>query len=105
MILDANLHRKSYMWRVQVKLLETLRDRIRDFPIPELSILYLKELLKYAKSGINPLRYVSLQIIASTILYSYDMEEADSVMKDVVHELKEADSSHLRCLFVDFFEI
>ena len=105
MVLDKNLNKKTYLWRIQVKLLETIRDNIWDFPIPELSILHLRTLLKYAKEGINPLKYTSLQIIASLILHNYDMEEADSIMKDVVWELAEADSSHLKWLFVDFFEI
>lgn len=105
MILNGNLHKKVSMWRQQLELLTILKRRIKDFPIPEISLLFHEVLFDYAKDGIKPLQYISLEILASLILYNYDIEEAESIMKEVISEFAEADSSHWRCLFVDFFEI
>lgn len=105
MILDNNLHQKPCLWRNQLELLTVLKKKIRTFPIPELSLLFHKTLFDYTKNGIKPLQYVSLEILASLIWYNYDVEEADSILKKVVSEFGEANSSHLKCLFVDFFEI
>lgn len=105
MILDANLHKKSYKWREHKELLQKIRDNILLFPIPEISLLFHETLIEYARDGIKPLQYTSLEILGSLILYSYDLEEADSIMKSVVSEFSTADSSRLQCLFVDFFEI
>ena len=104
-ILDSNLHRKSYLWREQIELLKAIKEFILEFPIPEFWLLFHETLLEYAKDGIKPIKYISLEIVAIMILYNYDIEEADSIIELIVAEFAEADSSHLKCLFVDFFEI
>lgn len=35
-VLDSNLHKKSYLWREQVELLKAIKDSLLEFPIPEL---------------------------------------------------------------------
>lgn len=105
LILDANLHKKNYMWREHKELLEALKRSIRLFPIPEASILMHETLFSYAQKAVKPLQYISLEILASLIVYSYDLEESESITKEIITEWAEAKSSRLQCLFVDFFEI
>jgi hypothetical protein len=93
MLLDINLHNKSYMWREHKQLLEAICKTIKLFPIPETSIILHPTLFLYARDGIKPIQYTSLEIIASLILYNYDTEEAESVLKEVINQLAEADSS------------
>lgn len=104
-LLDSNLHKKSYLWREQVELLQTVKRWIKQFPIPELCILWHEALLDYARDGMKPIQYISLELVALMILHNYDMEEADSIIEHIISEFAEADSSFLKCLFVDFFEI
>jgi hypothetical protein len=58
--------------------------------------LFHETLLEYAKDGIKPLKYVSLEIVAMMILYNYDIEEADSIIELIVSEFAEADVSYLK---------
>lgn len=104
-ILDSNLHNKSYLWREQVELLKAIKDSLLEFPIPEFCLLFHETLLEYAKDGIKPIKYISMEIVALMILHNYDIEEADSIIELIVSEFAEADSSYLKCLFVDYFEI
>jgi hypothetical protein len=104
-VLDSNLHNKSYLWREQVELLKAIKDSLLEFPIPEFWLLFHETLLEYAKDGIKPIKYISMEIVAIMILYNYDIEEADSIIELIVSEFAEADSSYLKCLFVDYFEI
>jgi hypothetical protein len=104
-ILDSNLHKKTYLWREHVDLLQAIKAYLLEFPIPEFWILFHETLLEYAKDGIKPLKYVSLEIVAMMILYNYDIEEADSIIELIVSEFAEADTSYLKWLFVKFFEI
>jgi hypothetical protein len=104
-ILDSNLHKKSYLWREHVEFLQAIKETLLEFPIPEFWLLFHETLLEYAKDGIKPLKYVSLEIVAMMILYNYDIEEADSIIELIVSEFAEADVSYLKWLFVQFFEI
>jgi hypothetical protein len=104
-ILDSNLHKKSYLWRENVELLQAIKETLLEFPIPEFWLLFHETLLEYAKDGIKPLKYVSLEIVAMMILYNYDIEEADGIIELIVSEFAEADVSYLKWLFINFFEI
>jgi hypothetical protein len=104
-ILDSNLHKKSYLWREHVELLQAIKETLLVFPVPEVWLLFHETLLEYAKDGIKPLKYVSLEIVAMMILYNYDIEEADSIIELIVSEFAEADVSYLKWLFINFFEI
>jgi len=64
-----------------------------------------EKLLAYATEGIKPIQYICLEVLALLILHNYDLEEADCILKNIVTELAEADSSFMNTLYIDFFEI
>lgn len=103
--LDENLNQHFHCWRQQVKLLGTIRDNIEYFPASELCAMYSETLLDYAREGIRPLQYASLELLAAILLHNYDLEEADGIIDQIISEFAESECSFTKKLFVDFFEI
>ena len=85
--------------------MEAIRDWITYFPVPELSFLFHETLIEYARDGIKPIQYVSLEVIALLILHNYDFEEVDSIIERIISEFADSESSFMKNLYVDFFEI
>lgn len=96
---------KHHLWRDHVRFLKVIRDWITYFPVPELSLLYHETLIEYARDGIKPIQYICLEVIALLLLHNYDFEEAESIIERIISEFAESESSFMKSLFVDFFEI
>lgn len=86
-------------------MLDKLKDYINYFPVPEFCILFNEKLLDYAKYGIKPLQYVSLEVLSLLILHNYDIEEADSIVETIINKFAYSSSSYMINLYIDFFEI
>jgi len=67
--------------------------------------MYSETLLDYAREGIRPLQYASLELLAAILLHNYDLEEADGIIDQIISEFAESECSFTKKLFVDFFEI